>query len=170
MIGACERLRAKKTIKQDDFSILEMRFEGGMILSLIGANSPASLSHRPVRFLFSDEINKFPAFAGKETDPMSLSAERTKNFWNRKIFDVSTPSTDTGNITKQLNSCQAIFDFWAPCPFCGSFQKLIFEQIKWPKRDENSEEGAACIDKIKIWHGMSAQRTAKKLMTFIKVK
>jgi phage terminase large subunit GpA-like protein len=138
MVEACQKLREKKPDDPDEYSRLEMKFRG-MVFSIIGANSPASLSHRPVRFLFRDEVNKFPFFSAKEADPMSLSKERTKNFWNRKIFDVSTPSIEAGNITKELESCDVVFDFFLPCPHCGVYQVLRFEEIKWPKK-ENGEE------------------------------
>lgn len=151
MVEACTRLREKKPDDPDEYQRLEMRFKG-MILSIIGANSPASLSHRPVRFLFRDEVNKFPFFAGKESDPMSLSRERTKNFWNRKIFDVSTPSIETGNITKELESCDVVFDFYVPCPHCGVYQILKFEQIKWPKKEKNDESISPDEAKKTAWY------------------
>jgi phage terminase large subunit GpA-like protein len=138
MVESCQKLREKKPEDPDEYQRLEMKFKG-MVLSIIGANSPASLSHRPVRFLLRDETNKFPFFAAKEADPMSLSKERTKNFWNRKIFDVSTPSTENGAITKELESCDVVFDFHVPCPHCGVYQILQFDQIKWPKKEKDDE-------------------------------
>jgi len=138
MVEACERLGEKKPDDEDDYTNLEMKFQG-MIFSIAGANSAASLSSRPVRYLFRDEVNKYPAFVGKEADPMSLSKERTKNFWNRKIFDVSTPTTDTGNITREFETSDAIYDYHIPCPLCGLFQILRFSQIKWPKPPEGEK-------------------------------
>jgi phage terminase large subunit GpA-like protein len=139
MIEASERLRNKKTQDPDDFTTLEMKFQQ-MVLSIAGANSAASLSVRPVRYLFRDEINKFPAIIGKEADPMSLSKERTKNFWNRKIFDVSTPTNEDGSITRELETCDAVFDYHVPCPHCGFEQILRFSQIKWPQEERDPEK------------------------------
>ena len=138
MVEACERLREKKPDDEDDYTNLEMKFQG-MIFSIAGANSASSLSTRPVRFLFRDEVNKYPPFVGKEADPLSLSKERTKNFWNRKIFDVSTPTTDSGNITRELETCDVIYDYHVPCPHCGTFQVLTFPQIKWPHLSDNEK-------------------------------
>jgi phage terminase large subunit GpA-like protein len=155
MIEACERLRDKKPDNPDDYNRLEMRV-GGMVLSVIGANSPASLSHRPVRYLFRDEVCKYPFFAAKEADPMSLSKERVKNFWNKKIFDVSSPTTEVGNITKELNSCDVVFDFHVPCPHCGAFQILKFEQIKWPKKTDLTQEISPDEAKKTAWYECEA--------------
>ena len=78
--------------------MLELQFDG-MYLALSGANSPASLSSRPIRFLLLDEVDKYPANAGKEADPISLARERTKTFSNKKIAMVSTPTlTDGGHM------------------------------------------------------------------------
>jgi len=46
MINASPVLRERKPANDDDFSILEMLFPG-MVLTLAGANSPASLASRP---------------------------------------------------------------------------------------------------------------------------
>lgn len=139
MIEASEELRSKKTSNFDDFTTLEMKFTN-MIFCIAGANSAANLSQRPVRYLFRDEIDKYPKFVGKEASPMSLSKERTKNFWNRKIFDVSTPTFEDGNIWNELNACEVIYDYYVPCPHCGHFQKLVFMQIKWPENERDPDK------------------------------
>jgi phage terminase large subunit GpA-like protein len=136
MIEASERLRDKKHPDRNRWSLFEMAFVGGMVLSIAGANSPTDLSSKPIRYLFRDEVDKYGLWSGKEADPMSLSWERTKNFWNRKIFDVSTPTTEEGNITKELKTCDTVSDFEVPCPFCGQYQVMFFEQIKWPHGDD----------------------------------
>ena len=71
---------------------------GNMYIALVGANSPSELSSRPVRYIFFDEIDKFPKWTGAEAGPLELAAERTKTFYNRKIVKVSTPTLKTGNI------------------------------------------------------------------------
>ena len=66
-------------------------FPGGS-LSLVGANSPAGLASRPIRVLLVDELDRAPASAGSEGDPLNLAKKRTATFWNRKIVIVSTPT------------------------------------------------------------------------------
>lgn len=142
MIDGSPELRAKKPVNEDDFNTLEMLLPG-MVLTMAGANSPASLASRPCRYVFLDEVNKFPRFTGQEADPISLAMERQKTFWNRKTVITSTPTTEDGQITRELASCDVIFDYWVPCPHCGKLQKLIFEQIKWPRDLDRSDPNYA---------------------------
>ncbi len=139
MIDGSPELAARKPSNEDDFTTLEMLFPG-MVLTLAGANSPASLASRPCRYVFLDEVNKFPRFTGQEADPISLATERQKTFWNKKTVITSTPTTEDGQITRELESCDVINDYWVPCPHCGKYQTLKFDQIKWPKELDRSDQ------------------------------
>ena len=59
---------------------------------MVGANSPSSLASRPIQILLADEVDRYPATAGKEGDPLFLASERLTTFWNRKEVYVSTPT------------------------------------------------------------------------------
>jgi len=112
---------------------LELQFDS-MYIVLAGANSPASLASRPIRYLFLDEVDKYPPQSGKEADPISLARERTKTFaYNKKIFLTSTPTVKGGNIWKALEAADEIRYYYVPCPHCGHYQRLSLKQIKWPK-------------------------------------
>ena len=56
-----------------------------------GANSASSLASRPIRIVFMDEVDRFPASAGSEGDPVALTKKRTTTYWNRKIVMTSNP-------------------------------------------------------------------------------
>jgi len=132
MIGASDPLRERKPANDDEFTLLEMTFPG-MVLSLAGANSPASLASRPCRYIFLDEVNKFPKFTqGNEADPISLATERQKTFWNKKTFIVSTPTLEDGQVTVERKACDQTYQCYVPCPECGDMQILEFSNIKWP--------------------------------------
>ena len=75
MIDASPTLRAR--FNANESSKLELIFDG-MFLSLVGSNSPANLSSQPIKYLFLDEVDKFPGASKKEADPISLARERTK--------------------------------------------------------------------------------------------
>lgn len=109
---------------------LELKFLG-MHVTISGANSAAGLSSRPIRYLFLDEVDKYPAYLGKEGDPISLATERTKSFHNRKRMMVSSPTTRTGNIAREYDAADVRLTFCVPCPHCGHGQPLVFKQIKW---------------------------------------
>lgn len=115
-----------------DSKTLELQFDG-MYLALSGANSPASLSSRPIRFLLLDEVDKYPPNAGKEADPISLARERTKTFHNKKIVMTSTPTLQTGAIWQAFESADERRYFYVPCPRCGGMQILKMSNVRWPQ-------------------------------------
>lgn len=80
----------------ENSQLQELQFDG-MYLTLAGSNSPSSLASKAIRFLFLDEVDKYPGASKKEADPVSLARERTKTFHNRKIFITSTPTLKTGH-------------------------------------------------------------------------
>lgn len=60
-------------------TLLHKKFPGGH-LTIVGANSPAGLASRPIRILLCDEVDRFPASAGTEGDPIDLARRRTATF------------------------------------------------------------------------------------------
>ena len=135
MIRACPSLNDKIPDSSDDYTISRMVFKGGAEIFLAWANSPASLASKPIRYLFLDEVDKYPTNVGKEANPIELAMERTSTFWNRKIVIVSTPTVETAPIWQELKHADVVFYFYVPCPHCGHYQKLIFEQVKWENKE-----------------------------------
>ncbi|QDY81920.1 phage terminase large subunit family protein [Paenibacillus polymyxa] len=123
---------------------LELQFDG-MYTVIAGANSPATLSSRPIRFLFMDEVDKYPKSAGKEADPRSLARERTKTFpFNKKIMQTSTPTVRTGPIWQAWEGADIKLEYYVPCPHCGQYQTFKFKKIIFDKSlDTESIRGAA---------------------------
>jgi len=121
-----------------------------MYVALVGANSPSNLASRPVRYVFFDEIDKFPKWTGGEANPIALAIERTKTFHNRKIVKISTPTLVYGNIWQSYLAADVKYKYHVPCPQCGYRQEIKFKQIKWPEgADGQSVRGAAwyeCVD------------------------
>lgn len=142
-------LRATKPIaekfREDDSKLLALQFDN-MYIPLTGANSAASLSSKPIRFVLLDEVDKYPprSGGGKEADPISLARERTNTFsYNKKIFITSTPTLKTGAIWREWESCTRQLFFYVPCPHCGRMQRLRFHQLKFPKEGSKTERSAA---------------------------
>ena len=131
-------LRSHLTSNSDDITKMEISLDR-MTIFLSGANSPAGLAQRPIRYLFLDETDKYPAFAGKESDPIKLATERTRTFWNRKIVKCSTPTTEEGYIFREYERTD-MRKFYVPCPFCGKAQVLSWPQVKWPEGVRDPEE------------------------------
>ena len=112
--------------------LLQKRFAGGQLV-MVGANSPASLASRPIRVVLADEVDRYPASAGVEGDPLDLAYKRTNNFWNRRKLAGSTPTIAGASRieAKFLESDQRYF--FVPCPECGERQVLKWEQVRWDK-------------------------------------
>ncbi|PIC81658.1 terminase [Sporosarcina sp. P18a] len=134
----------KRRFNKQGSNRLELQFDG-MYLSLTGANSPASLSSKAIRYLFMDEVDKYPGASKKEADPVRLARERTKTFSNSKIFITSTPTVKNGHIWKAKESADIEKHYKLPCVHCGDFIELKFQQVKWPK-----EEGMSNADRAEF--------------------
>ena len=113
---------------------LEMQMDG-MYLTISGANSPSSLASRAIKYLFLDEVDKYPGASKKEADPISLAKERTKTFANRKIYMTSTPTIKSGPIWKNLQDCDIEKHYFVPCPHCGEMIELKFSNLRFPNED-----------------------------------
>ncbi len=141
MIDSSQALHRYIPENGDELTQLEYHFDR-MVLYFAGSNSPADLASRPIRYLFLDEVDKYPKFSGREADPIKLAQERQKTFWNRKTVKVSTPTTREGYIFREYEKSDQR-RYYVPCPHCGRSQVLLFGQIKWPKEE-------ALPEKIKI--------------------
>ncbi|OPY90598.1 MAG: Phage terminase large subunit (GpA) [Syntrophaceae bacterium PtaU1.Bin231] len=114
-----------RLIVQNQFNKDEMTLSNGAYVAMGWASSVAKLASRPMRVVMLDEVDK-PGYyiTTKEASPIKLAIERTETFFRRKIGIISTPTTEEGNIWKQLHACDVIYDWHVPCPECGQFQPL----------------------------------------------
>lgn len=110
---------------------MEMQFDG-MYLTIVGSNSASDLASRAAKYLFMDEVDKYPGASQKEADPISLARERTKTFANRKIYMTSTPTIASGPIWKGLLGCDVEKHYFVPCPHCGEMIELVFANLRFP--------------------------------------
>ena len=123
-------------------------------MSFAGANSPSGLAMRPVRYLMLDEVDRYPVSAGREGDPCMLAIRRTDEFThNKKILMCSTPTIEGQSriytAYKESDQRRPL----VPCPECGEFQELRFENLKWEKNNPDSVEYecASCHVRIPHW-------------------
>jgi phage terminase large subunit GpA-like protein len=130
MIQLSEALSRHLTAYDDDVT-REMIELDRMDVYVAWAGSPSSLASTPIRYLFLDEVNKYPAFSGEEANPIKLAWERTKTFWNRTVVKVSTPTVEDGYITQEYEKSDQR-QYYVPCPHCGAYQVLTFSQLRWP--------------------------------------
>ena len=94
---------------------------------------------RPIRYALLDEVDRYPASAGTEGDPVSLAVQRTAEFQhNKKIVMASTPTIKGVSRIEQawIESDQR--DYFVPCPKCGHYQVLVLGDgtgpgLVWPE-------------------------------------
>ena len=138
---ALKSLIKEPRAKNSENTILAKSFPGGR-LTVIGANSPASLASRPIRVVLLDEPDRYPPSAGAEGDPVNLARKRATTFWNRKIGTCGTPTI------KGASRIEAAFmesdqrRYKVPCPHCDTFQVLRWANCRW---DDGDPETARMI-------------------------
>lgn len=107
-------------------------FPGGHI-TITGSNSAAGLASRPIRVVLADELDRWPASAGTEGDPLKLAFKRATTFWNRKKVVVSTPTVKGFSRIEDMFNESDKRRYWVPCPECSTFQTMKWSQVQWPK-------------------------------------
>ncbi len=123
----------------DENTMYSKSFPGGQ-LNIVGSNSAAELASRPIRIVLCDEIDKYPASAGKEGDPIKLIEERTDTFWNALKVRVCSPTIEgMSRIAEEFEAGdQRIYH--GKCQHCGEYEKLEWKQVRfsreWKKPDD----------------------------------
>lgn len=143
--------------READNTILHKSFNGGH-LTIVGANSPASLASRPIRIVLADEVDRYPASAGTEGDPLMLAAKRQITFWNAKTVLGSTPTIKNASVIDREWLASDQRKYFVPCPDCGHEQDLRWEQVHWDKDGEGDTKvhrpetaHYACEDCGSLW-------------------
>jgi phage terminase large subunit GpA-like protein len=99
-------------------TIEEKLFRGGM-LALTSAGSPGNLARRAIRFLFCDEIDKYPPGAGAEGNPISLARKRLATFRHRRKEILTCSPTLAGSEIDRAYEGSDKREYYVPCPACG---------------------------------------------------
>lgn len=118
--------------KRDSANAEDMKDYPGGLLVLGGANSAASLSSMPVKYVGCDEVDRFPWEVGQEGDPLGLIDERTKTFPRRKVLLISTPTIKGQSRIEAEYEQSDQREYHVPCPDCGEYQPL-----HWTRPDGN---------------------------------
>lgn len=103
-------------------TITHMVFPSGH-LTIAGANSPAGLASRPIRYLVCDELDRWEIT--KEGDPLLLARKRLQTFRARrtaKELIVSSPTYDDLGICAEYARCNQQWEWHLSCLHCGTTQ------------------------------------------------
>ena len=136
MIEMTPRLKARVSdvsgsSRLDRSSAKKKRYPGGF-LNLVGANSTAGLSSRPVPMVIMDEVDAGIQNAGAAGNPTKLLSARTSTFHDKKEIFLSSPSNDaeeTGIIQMWEDSSQGWLETQCPSADCGHWQVLDFDRM-----------------------------------------
>ena len=149
MIRACPALQRKvyEAKSRDAGNTIQMKtFPGGSV-AFTGANSPTELAGRPVRYVFMDEIDRFPASAGTEGDPITLAERRTETFrHNRRVVKTSTPTVKGASKIERAYLAGTQEEWQTCCPRCGKFSRIRFDDIRFDREEYRDAAGE------KAWH------------------
>lgn len=135
---------SKGSSRKKSDTIRQKMFRGGY-LALVGSNSTAGLASRPVRVLLMDEVDRY--VETKEGDPRDLAMQRTANYHNRKIFEVSTPVDLETSMIYQTWEQSDQRRYFVPCKACGAFQVLKWSQVSFAKEGTIQERAATAFYK-----------------------
>ena len=116
--------------RDSENTILHKKFIGGHI-TMIGANTPTNLASRPIRIVLCDEVDRYPASAGKEGDVVKLAEKRTNNFWNRKKIKVSTPTIKGQSAIEKEYQNSSQGEWCVYCPKCKTVQRYDFKRLRF---------------------------------------
>jgi len=115
-------------------------FEGGFFKG-VGANSPVGLASTAVRYVYLDEIDRYPMSVGGEGSAIDLAKTRTATYGaRRKIFLTSTPTIENTSAIDLEFKKTGQRSYYVPCPFCGTLQTLKFDQLRWDNDNMKSAD------------------------------
>lgn len=120
------QLRPKHRRKQDriDFDACRM--------NVAWSKSVSTLGDREGEFGHGNEIDKFEqASTSKEGEPLKLFLERFKNRPHHKIILESTPAERCRSRIEKGRLSSTNCRFYIPCPHCGEYQVIGFDNIQW---------------------------------------
>lgn len=107
------------------------RFRGGFA-QITGANSAKGLQMISVRRVWGDEISEWPLDVDGRGDPLEQAIARTKAWSRRGVKRLwsSTPGLDGECRITDYYLASDQRRYFVPCPHCGAFQVLKFENLK----------------------------------------
>ena len=137
-----ERVRQARS-RDSGNTVLHKQFLRGH-LTMVGANSAAGLSMRPIRILLCDEFAGYPPSAGSEGDPVRLAEARTVSFWNARKLWITSPRW-AGDRSHRLWERSDQRRWFVRCPDCNTRQYLRWPQVQWEKDEDGEHDPATTV-------------------------
>lgn len=134
------RLRRLKTGKKYDIkkSVLHLR---SCSIYTGWSGSPQALASRPIMRCLCDELDKWAPWRGVEADPLNLVRDRMLTYRHRrKLYGLSTPTTEHGPIARAIASCGDVRDYWVRCVECQELNLPDFKRVEWEGKATDVDE------------------------------
>jgi len=148
-LDSIEHLRAKVAPSKRRH-VFDIPFAGGSLM-MSGAGSTGQLGSKSASVVIRDETGKWPEKQGREAGALENAGERVEGQYYFKLIDLSTPVMEGDPILKQY----ALSDggvLHVPCPLCGGYQELVWEQIKWPRDPQTSKSCSPLEARRNAWY------------------
>jgi terminase, large subunit len=150
-------LRKYLSPRADDTGKKLIAFAHGMHLFPASANSASSMANFFGKYNFGNEVDKYPAMVGTETDPIKLIRKRGRDVRGSKYMFGSTPAGRY--IYKGTMSCRQVWQYRNRCPHCGELVLMDDEHLDIPtgataEEVENGDVavGYACNSCGTVWN------------------
>ncbi len=141
MIEGTPELSAIIPIKSrnKDNKQLFKNFVGGFV-KFISSNSISDVKSTSARYLFVEEPDDCNLNLRGQGDAIKLLEERGKSFRDMKMLIGGTPSIKgISSIEDEFANSNQVY-WHVPCPDCGEYQPLVWEQVQWNKDPELNDE------------------------------
>lgn len=135
-VSTSRGIAAQEEVKSNE--VLHKSFSGGHI-TVVGSNSGAGLSMRPIRYILADEVDAWAPSAGEEGDQLDLAEKRQAWFYNKKMVVISSPRMKPGSRIEPLYLSSDQRKYFVPCPHCDHKQMLLWENFRWEKYESGHE-------------------------------
>ncbi len=113
----------------DDSSIYAYKLKTGASIEIGWATSQVSLASDAYRWVLLDEIGKYKNVVNiKEAEVRTATYEK----FGKKVIKYGAPTDEGCPVDTALEECDVIYDVHVPCPECGTFQPMAFDQFRWP--------------------------------------
>ncbi len=160
------QLRRLMTGRHDDVAKHKLRLRN-MYHRIAWAGSLTSLAHRSIKLLLLDEVDKYlERPSATEASTIDLAKLRTRSFRNRKILVMASASTEKGFIWLEISKeTQALFVYWATCPYCGTEQLMQFnkDSFWWPKGEDGHSLDRKEIEAKKLARYICQQPSCRQM-------
>lgn len=147
-------------------------FPGGF-LKFVNSNSPGSVKSTPAPVVAVEEPDDANTNVKQQGDAVSLLRERLKTFSRRKMIFGGTPTVEGFSRIWAAYQGSDQRKFWVPCPSCGEYQVLSWENVTWLKEAAHAHEvfGRAQLETVRyrcvhqgcLWTEREKNQAVKKL-------